>query len=116
MDDALPVGRLERVRDLNTKAEHLAERQHTPHETRRQRLSFEQFEHEIVGVVLAADVVQPADVRVIQRRDGFGLACEACPEVGVGGQRWREDLHGNAAVQARVARPIHLAHAPCAEE
>ena len=58
MDDALPVGRLERVRDLNAEAEYLAERQRTPLETRRQRLPFEQFEHEIVGVVLAADVVQ----------------------------------------------------------
>ena len=66
MDDALPVGGLERVRDLTTKAEHLAERQRTPLETRRQRLPFEQFEHEILGVALAADVVQPADMRMIE--------------------------------------------------
>ena len=57
-----------------------------------------------------------ADVRVIERGDRFGLACEARAELGVGRQLRREDLHGDAAVQARVAGPIHLAHAPCAEE
>ena len=116
MDDALPVGLFERVRDLNAKAEHWLSGS-GPRTRRADSVSPSRDSmHQIVGVVLAADVVQRADVRVVQRGDRFGLACEACPEVGVGGQCRREDFHGDAAVQARVARPIHLAHAPCAEE
>ena len=116
MDDALPVCRLERVRDFDAEAEDLGERQRAARETCRQRLALEQFEHQIVDVVLAADVVQAADVRVVERGDGFGLAGEARAELGVGRQLRRENLHRDRAVQARVARPIHLAHAPGADE
>ena len=71
--------------------------------------------HQIVDAVLAADVVQGADVRVVQRSRSPGLALEPCAELGVAGQCPAQDLHRDAAIQARVARPIHLAHATRAE-
>ena len=111
VDDAVPVCRLKRVRDLDAEAEYLRERQRPAFDTRGQRLAFEQFEHEVLGVVLSADVVQAADVRVIERGDRLGLAREARAELRVTRQLRREHLHRDLAVQARIARLIHLAHA-----
>jgi len=57
-----------------------------------------------------ADVVQRADVRVGQRRDGPGFALEALTELGIGCERFGQDLDGDGAIQPRVARPIDLSH------
>ena len=116
MDDAEPVRGLERVRDFNAEAEDLAQRQRAACQTGGQRLTLEQFEHQILDVVLAADVVQAADVRVVERGDGFGLTGEARAELGIRRQFRREDLQRHAAVQARIAGPIHLAHATRAKQ
>ena len=99
-------------------------------ETRGQRLAFEIFHHqEIDGLddarrviraagrerALAADVVQDADVRVIERRDCPRLALEALTQLRVGGQRTREDLDGDAAIEPRVTGSIDFAHAAGSE-
>ena len=107
----MSVCRLKGVRDLDPEAEYLCERQRPAFDTCGQRLAFEQFEYEVLGVVLSADVVQAADVRVIERRDRLGLALEPCAELRVTRQLRREHLHGDLAVEARIAGLIHLAHA-----
>ena len=104
MDDTLSMCDLKGIRHLDAETEDLVKRQRAPLQTGRQRLALEQFEHQILGVVLAADVVQPADVRVIERGDRFGFLCKPGAEPGVTGQLRRENLDGDAAVQARVAR------------
>ena len=53
---------LKRVRDLNAGAEDLGQWQRPAFDTSLQRLTFEQFKYEVLGVVLSTDVVQPADV------------------------------------------------------
>ena len=58
MDDAEPVRGLERIRDFNAEPEDLAQWQRAACQTGGQRLPVEQFEHQILDVVLAADVVQ----------------------------------------------------------
>ena len=62
-----------------------------------------------------ADVVDGADVRVVQRGDRpcFTLKPLAC-QVGAGEPR-RQHLDGDLAVEARVARAIDLAHAAGAD-
>ena len=47
-----------------------------------ERLALEQLHHQVVGVALAADVVERADVRVVERRDRAGLALEARAHLG----------------------------------
>ena len=47
-----------------------------PGDARRQRLAFEMLHHQEVDALVAADVVQRADVGMIQRRDGPRLALE----------------------------------------
>jgi hypothetical protein len=112
MDDAPSMCGLECISDFHAEAEDLGERQYASFQTCRQGLALEQFKHQILGLVLAADIVQAADVRVVEGRNRLGLVGEPRAEFWVIRQLRREDLHGDAALQARVARPIHLAHAP----
>ena len=70
-----------------------------------ERLALEMLHHQEVDAVLAADVVERADVRVVQRGDRAGLALEAFADVGIAGERGREDLDGDRAIEARVAGP-----------
>ena len=57
VDHAMPVCRLKGVRDLDPESEYLCEWQRPALDTRRQRLTFKQFEDEVIGVVLSTDVV-----------------------------------------------------------
>ena len=63
------------------------------------------------GAVLVADVVERADVRVIERGDRAGFILEPRAEVWLGRQRRREHLDRHDAVEPGIAGPIHLAHA-----
>ena len=50
---------------------------------RGQRLAFQVLHHQEVDAVLVADVVQRADVRMVQRGDGLRFALEALLHLGV---------------------------------
>ena len=52
---------------------------------------------------------------MIERGGGARLLLETPQAVRVGGKRCRQNLDGDVAVQARVARAIDLAHAAGAE-
>ena len=65
--------------------------------------------------VLFADVVQRADVRVVQAGDGLRFALEALLHLGVVGEVRRQDLDRDRAVQPRVGGLVDLAHAAGAE-
>ena len=102
---------IEPASDLNRERQRLLDRQHgRPIETLLQRLAFEVLEHEIVGVAVAADVVDRADVGVVERRDRAGFLLEARPRLVVLGETGRHDLDGDGPIESRVARAIHLAH------
>ena len=58
-----------------------------------------------------ADVVEGADVRVIEGGDRPGFVLEARAEMWLGRQRGREHFDGDDAVEPGVAGPIDLAHA-----
>ena len=60
--------------------------------------------------VIRADVVQSADVGVIQRGHGAGFPIEAL------GEPFLRHLDRNQAVQPRVARLVHFAHAALADQ
>ena len=77
VDDAGAVRAVERVGDLRADAQHVGERQRPAREARGQRLALDQLHHQVVGVALAADVVQRADVRMVEARDRLRLALEA---------------------------------------
>ena len=60
--------------------------------------------------------VDGGDVRVIERRQHLRFAREARQPLGIGGERLRQDLERDLAIEPRVARAVHLAHAACTEQ
>src|SRR2546428_12418526 len=82
----IPSVRLvERVGNLHSVAERLPERERALLHAVRQRLAFQELHDQIVGLPLAADVVQGADVRVGELRDRFRLPLETQANFGRGG-------------------------------
>ena len=97
--------------DLDAEAHDLIERERALLQAIRERLALQVLHHQEVDAVLAADVVEDADVRMAQRRDRAGLALEALASLlrrRVRGQ----DLDGDDSLEARVAGPVDLAHSP----
>jgi hypothetical protein len=115
MHDAFMVGGLERVGGLDRHAEHVLERERAVPEPLGQRLPVQVLHDEKVGALVLPDVVEHTDVGMRQRGDGLRLALEAAPAIRVGGVRGAQELDGDDAVQAGVARLVHLAHAARAD-
>src|SRR5262245_4003647 len=112
VDDASPMRLVGRVRDLDADPQRLVPRQRTLLQSILQRLALEQLHDDVIGAVLMADVVEHADMRMVQRGDDTSLPLEAGAQVRVGREVRGEDLERDAALQAGIPRPIHLAHAP----
>ena len=98
-------------------------------ETSRQSVTVEIFEHQEADRVTSSgwglgtggdgcftDVVQRADVRMIQRRDRTRFTVEAVAQLRIGRELRRQNFDRDRAIEARVARPIDFAHAARANE
>ena len=72
-------------------------------------------DHE-VNTALRTDVMNYADVGMLQRRDGFRLVLEAHLQIGVRRQMGRQDLDRDRALQPGVAGQIDFAHAARAQQ
>ena len=68
-----------------------------------------------VGAVLVTDVVEYADVRMIQTGDGFGFTLEALLVGGIGRKPRRKNLDGHHTFQPGIPSAIHFAHAARAQ-
>ena len=77
----------------------------------REGLTLDVLHHQVVGPVLVPDVVQHTNVWMVQVGNRACLALEPQPSRRVTARGDRQDLDGDDAVQTRVARAIHLAHA-----
>ena len=51
------------------------------------------------------------DVRMVERREDLRFALEPGQAIRIGGESFRQDLQGDIAVELRVVRPLHFAHA-----
>ena len=102
MDDAPFVRGFDAVDDLTEDRQRVAERSSA-------RCSVSPSTNSITRIV-RGDVVEVADVGVVQRRDRARLAREPLGELGV------RDLDRDVAIQARIAGAIHLAHAARADQ
>jgi hypothetical protein len=61
------------------------------------------------------DIMQRADVRMVQRGDAAGLALEALAQRWVTADMGRQDFDGHRAIEPCISRAIDLAHAARAE-
>ena len=109
MDDAVAVRLVERVRDLGCDLRRLIQRQRAFLEASGERLPIQAWHDQKMRAVGFADVVDAADVRMLERRDGARLALEARAEVRVAGDFGREDLDRDAAIEPCVAGFVDLA-------
>ena len=79
----LPVRLVQRVRDLDGDRERLIQRQRPLLQPLGQRVALQVLHHQEVDPVLGADVMERADVRVVQTGDGLRLALEPLLQVRV---------------------------------
>ncbi len=103
MDHAVAMRPVERIGDLGAVADDLVRRQRPARQAAGQRLAFEVLHDEEGDAVLLADVVEHADVRVVQGRDRAGLAVEPLTQLRVVREDGREDLDGDRPVEPGVA-------------
>ena len=82
----------------------------------RQRFSLQILHHEVVNAVLLSNVMERADVRMIQTGDRSGLPFESLLEIGVVGQMGRQNLDGHGAVEAGVLGFINFTHPTGSDE
>ena len=111
----MTVSPREATGDLNPVLKRLIERQRSLRQPLRERLPLEVLHHQEVDAVLCANVVEHADVWVIERRDRARLLLEPAPALGIRGGALRQHLDGNGAAQAGVDGPVNLAHAARAD-
>src|SRR5262249_21922535 len=105
MDYPLLVRGVERVTDLARDRQRLLQRDGAGFDPLRQCRPIDQFHHQVVG----ADVVNLADVGVIEGGDGADFALEPVAEV------LRGELDGYVAAHARIVGAVDFAHAAGAE-
>ncbi len=77
MDDSFHMRRIESVRNLNPQLQHLLKRQRLAGNAVLQRLTVQELHHDVCLTVFFADVINRADVRVIERGSSLCLALEA---------------------------------------
>ena len=115
MHHAAAVRFIQRVGNLCGILKNLFQRQRAFEQARGQRLAFQILHDQEINAVLLADIVQHADVGMIQARDNFGFALEALAQSRVAREMRRQNLDGYGALEARIARAIHHTHAPRAQ-
>jgi hypothetical protein len=105
------VRAVERVGDLAAEAQHVRGGKHTAGESLSECLALHQLHHQVVGVTLAPDIEQRADVRVVERRDRLRFALE--PRANLCGRAHvlLQHLHRHVTSEPRVATAVHLSHA-----
>ena len=95
MGDALLVRGVERVANLHRVLQCLIERQRPL-----ERRALDVLHHQVIR----PNIVQRANVGMIQRRHGASFALETLTELGLG------SFDRNDAIEARVASLVHFAH------
>jgi hypothetical protein len=79
-------------------------------ETLRQRLTFDTLHHQVVDPVLLSNVMQDANMGMIQAGNGFCFAFKPLFADRIASEVCRQYLDGPCALKPRVSGAIHLAH------
>ena len=77
MSDAAAMRFVERVGNVGAESQYLIEKQGAFFKALGESFSFDAFHYEVVDAVLLADVMQNANVGMVQTGNGFCLALEA---------------------------------------
>src|SRR5579863_1371661 len=115
MNNALGVGRVEGVGDINRDRHQRLELKRTVADQVFQGLAFEVLHGDESAAIVLANVVNRADVGVIQTGSGLGLAAEAAEQMLVGGNVVGKKFESNKAAQASVLGLENHPHPAAAE-
>ncbi len=115
MDDARSVRGVERVGNLDPKLDQLFERHRPVADPVFQRLAFEKLHRDEPLPAVLADLVNRADVRMVQRRRGARLAHEAVGRGAIAGQLIGQELQRDVTAKQKVLGAIDDAHSAAAE-
>ena len=83
MNDAFPVGLVQRVGNLNRVLQRLIQWQSPLLQSFLKRFALDQLHDEVVRAILFADVVKRTNVGMIQAADSLGFTLKAFPALGV---------------------------------
>ena len=109
------MGFVEGVGDLRAVLEHVVQGQRPLDEALFERFAFQALHNDEIDSILVADIMENADIGMIQAGYGFGFAFEALSGLGVRGQVVGQDLDCDLAVEAGVAGTVNFSHATGAE-
>jgi hypothetical protein len=113
--DSAAMGLVQGAGDLGAVENDLIRRQRAIQQAKGQGFSFEVFHHDEIDIVLAADIVECADVGMIKARNGFGFAFETLTANGVVGEMSGKNFDSDEAIEAGITCLVDFAHAARAE-
>src|SRR3954463_12881743 len=102
MDDALVVRRVERVRYLNSDIEQTVEHHRRARDHAVERGAFELLHADEPLAIRFVDLVDGADVGMVQRRSRPRFPLEAFECCGIARQLWRKKFERDAAAELQV--------------
>jgi hypothetical protein len=76
-----------------------------------QSLALQILHDQKIRVALSADVVERADIDMLQRGDRLGFPLQALFQLGIRGKMRRQNLDGDRTVKTRIHGSVHLTHA-----
>ena len=109
------MGGVERVGDLDCQCDHLLKRERAPLQARAERLPLEELHDEVRNPVRLADVVDRADVRVVEGRGGLRLPREPRADRRIGEPVPANELERDRSLEAHVGRAEDFAHSALPE-
>ena len=116
VDDARRVCRIERAGQSGGDFDEFAVVQRSARQPLLQRFAVQQFHHQERNALGGhADVVDRADIRVLERGDRAGLALESRAPLRIGRHVGRQHFDGDRAIEPRVAGLVDFAHPAGAE-
>jgi hypothetical protein len=115
MHEPVIVRSAQRLGDGQRDLEELAGRHRSRQRRIAQRVATHPLEHEEGATVRRRNVVNLQDVRMIQRGECLGLACELRQRVGILRVRLVEHLERDVSITRGIRRAIHVANSARAE-
>ena len=115
VNDPFGVRGLQTVGHLERHREDLVHPQPLPEDALLQRLALEQLHRNEVLPLMLVDVVDGADVRMIQGGGRLGLPLESLQRMAVLGQLFGQELQGDGALEPGVLGLVDDTHAAAAE-
>ena len=115
VNDSFRMRRVQGIRDFNSQFDDLVERKRPAGNPLAQRLPLEKFHRDEFAAVLFADVVNRANVRMVERGGRLRFAAEPLERGGFAGHFTGEEFQAYGAMQPRVLGLVDDAHASAAK-